>query len=122
MIGLIAARGWLALPDPCLVRPRNTVLDVAQPIDQHGLAALYWALAFTSSHRSLTGSPQITGQIRRSGHHRAGRIGSTGFDHGVLAVCSTSRYWGWWLPGTPPIPAAGMFVQVIEYFQPVFFS
>ena len=45
-----------------------------------------------------------------------------GFDHGVLAVCSTSRYWGWRLPGTPPIPAAGMFVQVIEYFQPVFFS
>ena len=75
MIGLIAARGWLALPDPCLVRPRNTVLDVAQPIDQHGLAALYWALAFTSSHRSLTGSPQITGQIRRSGNHGVGRIG-----------------------------------------------
>ena len=31
-------------------------------------------------------------------------------------------YWGWWLPGTPAIPASGMFVQVMEYFQPVFFS
>ena len=31
-------------------------------------------------------------------------------------------YWGWWLPGTPATPASGMFVQVIEYFQPVFFS
>jgi hypothetical protein len=36
--------------------------------------------------------------------------------------CTTSRYWGWWLPGTPGIPAPGMFVQVMEYFQPVFFS
>ena len=31
-------------------------------------------------------------------------------------------YCGWWLPGTPAIPASGMFVQVIEYFQPVSFS
>jgi hypothetical protein len=31
-------------------------------------------------------------------------------------------YCGWWLPGTPFIPVSGMFVQVIEYFQPVFFS
>ena len=31
-------------------------------------------------------------------------------------------YWGWWLPGTPPMPASGMFVQVMEYRQPVFFS
>ena len=31
-------------------------------------------------------------------------------------------YWGWWLPGTPPIPLPGMFVQVMEYRQPVFFS
>jgi hypothetical protein len=36
--------------------------------------------------------------------------------------CSTSMYCGWWLPGTPPIPVPGMFVQVIEYFQPVFLS
>ena len=36
--------------------------------------------------------------------------------------CTTSMYWGWWLPGTPAIPLPGMFVQVIEYFQPVFFS
>ena len=33
-----------------------------------------------------------------------------------------SMYWGWWLPGTPAIPVSGMFVQVIEYRQPVFFS
>jgi hypothetical protein len=31
-------------------------------------------------------------------------------------------YWGWWLPGTPPIPLPGMFVLVMEYRQPVFFS
>ena len=32
-------------------------------------------------------------------------------------------YWGWWLPGRrPAIPVSGMFVQVMEYFQPVFFS
>ena len=35
---------------------------------------------------------------------------------------TTSMYWGWWLPGTPPIPVSGMFVQVMEYRQPVFFS
>jgi hypothetical protein len=33
---------------------------------------------------------------------------------------ATSMYCGWWLPGTPLIPLPGMFVQVIEYFQPVF--
>ena len=33
-----------------------------------------------------------------------------------------SMYWGWWLPGTPAIPSSGMFVQVMEYLQPVFFS
>jgi len=33
-----------------------------------------------------------------------------------------SMYCGWWLPGTSFIPVSGMFVQVIEYFQPVFFS
>ena len=28
--------------------------------------------------------------------------------------------WAWWLPGTPPIPpAAGMFVQMMEYRHPV---
>ncbi len=31
-------------------------------------------------------------------------------------------YWAWWLPGTPVIPLSGMFVQVMEYFQPVSFS
>ena len=31
-------------------------------------------------------------------------------------------YCGWWLPGTPPIPVTGMFVQVMEYRHPVFFS
>ena len=36
--------------------------------------------------------------------------------------CSTSMYCGWWLPGTPAIPLSGMLVQVMEYFQPVFFS
>ena len=36
--------------------------------------------------------------------------------------CTTSMYWGWWLPGTPPMPESGMFVQVMEYRQPVFFS
>ena len=36
--------------------------------------------------------------------------------------CTTSMYWGWWLPGMPGIPVPGMFVQVMEYFQPVFFS
>jgi len=36
--------------------------------------------------------------------------------------CTVSMYCGWWLPGTPAIPVPGMFVQVIEYFQPVFFS
>ena len=25
---------------------------------------------------------------------------------------TTSMYWGWWLPGTPPIPPSGIFVQV----------
>ena len=31
--------------------------------------------------------------------------------------------WAWWLPGTPPIPlAAGMFVTMMEYRQPVAFS
>jgi hypothetical protein len=36
--------------------------------------------------------------------------------------CSTSMTWGWWLPGTPGIPAAGMFMQMIEYRHPVAFS
>ena len=36
--------------------------------------------------------------------------------------CTTSMYWGWWLPGTPSIPASGMLVQVTEYRQPVLFS
>ena len=31
-------------------------------------------------------------------------------------------YWGWWLPGMLPIPLSGMFVQVMEYRHPVFFS
>jgi len=31
-------------------------------------------------------------------------------------------YCAWWLPGTPLMPSPGMFVQVMEYFQPVFFS
>jgi hypothetical protein len=31
-------------------------------------------------------------------------------------------YWGWWLPGTPPFALPGIFVQVMEYRQPVFFS
>jgi hypothetical protein len=31
-------------------------------------------------------------------------------------------YWAWWLPGTPAIPASGMFVQLMEYFQPLSFS
>jgi hypothetical protein len=35
---------------------------------------------------------------------------------------TTSMYWGWWLPGTSLIPLSGMFVQVTEYRQPVFFS
>ena len=29
---------------------------------------------------------------------------------------------GWWLPGTPPIPESGMFVQMMEYRHPVYFS
>jgi hypothetical protein len=29
---------------------------------------------------------------------------------------------GWWLPGTPSMPEPGMFVQMIEYRQPVSFS
>jgi CHASE2 domain-containing sensor protein len=36
--------------------------------------------------------------------------------------CRTSMYWGWWLPGMPPMPASGMFVQVMLYLQPVCFS
>jgi hypothetical protein len=36
--------------------------------------------------------------------------------------CRTSMYWAWWLPGTPLMPSPGMFVQVMEYFQPVFLS
>jgi hypothetical protein len=36
--------------------------------------------------------------------------------------CATSMYWGWWLPGTPGMPSSGTLVQVMEYFQPVFFS
>ena len=35
---------------------------------------------------------------------------------------TTSMYCGWWLPGTPPIPLSGMFVQMIEYRHPVRFS
>ena len=35
---------------------------------------------------------------------------------------TVSMYWGWWLPGTPAMPVLRMLVQVIEYFQPVFFS
>ncbi len=35
---------------------------------------------------------------------------------------ATSMYCGWWLPGTPLMPSPGMFVQVMEYRQPVFFS
>ena len=31
-------------------------------------------------------------------------------------------YWAWWLPGTPLIPLPGMFVQMMEYRQPVSFS
>ena len=31
-------------------------------------------------------------------------------------------YCGWWLPGTPPMPESGMFVQMMEYRHPVFFS
>src|SRR5712691_5382854 len=34
--------------------------------------------------------------------------------------CSTSMNWAWWLPGTPGTPpAAGMFVTMMEYRQPV---
>ena len=36
--------------------------------------------------------------------------------------CRTSMYCGWWLPGTSSMPESGMFVQVIEYRQPVSFS
>ena len=36
--------------------------------------------------------------------------------------CSTSMNWAWWLPGTPGMPAAGMFVTMMEYRQPVAFS
>jgi hypothetical protein len=36
--------------------------------------------------------------------------------------CITPVNCGWWLPGTPSIPVFGTFVQVTEYFQPVFFS
>jgi hypothetical protein len=36
--------------------------------------------------------------------------------------CRTSMYCGWWLPGTPLMPSPGVFVQVMEYFQPDFFS
>ena len=36
--------------------------------------------------------------------------------------CTVSMYCGWWLPETSAIPVSGMFVQVMEYFQPVFFS
>jgi hypothetical protein len=42
-------------------------------------------------------------------------------DDGVLAVGDVDVL-GWWLPGTPGIPPSGMFVQMIEYRQPVFFS
>jgi hypothetical protein len=28
--------------------------------------------------------------------------------------CTTSMYWGWWLPGTPSMPLSGMFVQMTE--------
>ena len=35
---------------------------------------------------------------------------------------TVSMYCGWWLPGTSLIQVSGMFVQVMEYFQPVFFS
>jgi hypothetical protein len=33
---------------------------------------------------------------------------------------TASMYCAWWLPGTPPMPSSGMFVQVMEYFQPLF--
>jgi hypothetical protein len=36
--------------------------------------------------------------------------------------CRTSMYWAWWLPGTSPMPASGMFVQVMLYLQPACFS
>jgi hypothetical protein len=36
--------------------------------------------------------------------------------------CRTSMYCAWWLPGTPLMPSPRMFVQVMEYFQPDFFS
>ena len=35
---------------------------------------------------------------------------------------TTSAYCRWRLPGTPATPLPGMFMQVMEYFQPVFFS
>jgi len=53
--------------------------------------------------------------------HGLGGADAGGLDHGVLAVHGAGVL-GWWLPGTPAIPLPGMFVQVMEYFQPVFFS
>ena len=31
---------------------------------------------------------------------------------------TTLTHCGWWLPGTPPMPESGMFVQMIEYRHP----
>src|SRR5580700_10012995 len=51
--------------------------------------------------------------------HGLGGADAARLDDGVLAVDHVDVL-GWWLPGTPAIPASGMFVQVMEYFQPVF--
>jgi hypothetical protein len=58
-------------------------------------------------------------QVRQA--HGLGGADPAGLDGGVLAVQHVDVL-GWWLPGTPAIPASGMFVSAMEYLQPAFFS
>ena len=68
-----------------------------------------------------TGGQGVLARAVGGGCEQAQFAGACGLDGGVFAVDGADVL-GWWLPGTPAIPASGMFVQVMEYFQPVFFS
>ena len=72
---------------------------------------------------AATTQPQLTCQASWQVPQAHGLRGADagGLDGGVLAVHDVDvlRVVA---AGTPPIPLPGMFVQMMEYFQPVFFS
>ena len=73
---------------------------------------------------AATTQPQLTCQVFDGRFRRpmAFAVRTPSVSTTACSRWTTSMYCGWWLPGTPSIPASGMLVQVTEYRQPVFFS